>query len=758
MFKYMATYIVIAVFVVGVLMPMYLAVLKNEKRNKIRETYMHLENASYEFQNQIKKTNSFLHNLRKNRDIVKLSLIADDGEGKNLYLLNVMDYFTDTLFHNEMESEIILQFPKNSILLTPGRIFDQKEVFYQKFFRYGNMSYPEWQKKLNLEKQFIWKSRNIIQPNQSQYAAFTINQYYPSSSSPTMIASIVIPEEYIWDLVMTDEVEKYGFVYLADMDSNIIASRHYTGKPLLFQEPIRAAGLGQEKYTVFTIKNLDFGLEIVAGIPDSVYEQAVVPIKKIIIVYTIAALVIASAFSVLFAYRNYSPLKSIAIFIDSLRGKSMENKPVEGEVANKKKDRPDIYDYIKSTITDISSSKEDLKQALEAMKHTYKMKLFRDTVCGNALSQNDKNTLLEGQDALQGDYILVMIAMDDCEKENTENSEETVKLRNREDYEIALEKIIVDKFRDVCIYHMDSLCAILNVRENGGSESVRNQLRNISKVLKDTVDWDVFFGISLIHSGIEEISIAYNEALNCIALVKSAAENRIMSYDEMPPADSDSIGLSDYYLLFNYLMVGDQEGVIKFFDDVSSKLHSNPCLSPKRFRMIYYNIVSVLSSVTEKLPEDSNIQVKVEYDTETERDKLINQLFETSIQICKVIEKEKDKQKLKLREEVLDYLSANFNQPDLCLAMIAEKFHISESYASQFIKEQTGKNYTQHVEELRMKEAQRLLKETDLPISRIAEMVGYCNKNTFYKSFKKVCEISPKTYRESFQSFKDPEE
>ena len=162
----------------------------------------------------------------------------------------------------------------------------------------------------------MWKVMNIIQPNRNQYPAFTINQYYPSSSSPTMIASIVIPEEYIWDLVMTDEVEKYGFVYLTDMDSNIIASRHYTGEPLLFQEPIQAAGLGKEEYTVFTIKNLDFGLEIVAGIPDSVYEQAVVPIKKIIIVYTIAALMIAVAFSILFAYHNYSPLKSIVTFID----------------------------------------------------------------------------------------------------------------------------------------------------------------------------------------------------------------------------------------------------------------------------------------------------------------------------------------------------------------------------------------------------------------------------------------------------------
>lgn len=746
LFKYILMHISIVIFVVGVLMPMYYTVLKNEEKNQIRETYMYLLNASHAVQNQLNKTNSFVYNLRRNREIVKLSLVNDSDPLKNLFLLNISYYLRNSLFDNELECEIILQFSKNKVLITPSRIFDNKEIFYKNFFKYENMSYEEWQKKLYLDKKHMWNSKTVIELSHNKYNAFTINCYYPSESSPVIIVSIVIPEHVLWNKLMTAEIMEYGFMYVVDANSNIIASYNYNGPALPVDDFIQTMFINNIKHTVFTVANFDYGLKIVAGIPNSVFKQAVIPIRNIIITYTIGALLIAIIFSLMFSYLNYSPLRSIAIFINTLGARSPSEKVYSSTTADNIKNT-DIYDYIKTTIADITSSKENLKQAFDTIKYNYSIKIFRDAVYGYKISETDKNILVQENEAFKGEYILLIIAFED-------SIEDEWGSKVQQNYEFIIKKIITDNFNSINIYNIGNICAVINVNINGGYESVKNKLRNINKTLKSAAALNVFFGISNVYDSVEYVSIAYNEALKSVAIAKkSVAENYLVCYDEIPWDNNDNpIELSDYYLLFNLLMVGDQEGVKKYFDNISVKLNDYIFVSPKQFEVIYYNIISVFDSVIEKLPMETDISINEEYDPDLEREEHINQLFQISMLICEAIEEQKDKQKMKLRDEILEFLHQNFNNPDLCLAMVAEEFNISERYASQFIKEQIGKNYTQYVEELRMEEAQKLLKETDIPIKKIAEMVGYYNKNTFYKSFKRFFHTSPMKFREGFKN------
>ena len=68
-------------------------------------------------------------------------------------------------------------------------------------------------------------------------------------------------------------------------------------------------------------------------------------------------------------------------------------------------------------------------------------------------------------------------------------------------------------------------------------------------------------------------------------------------------------------------------------------------------------------------------------------------------------------------------------------------------YISRLIKEQTGKNYTDLVMELRVAHAVQLLENTDLYVYEIAEQVGYHNLKYFYKVFRKIKGCSPSDYR-----------
>lgn len=96
--------------------------------------------------------------------------------------------------------------------------------------------------------------------------------------------------------------------------------------------------------------------------------------------------------------------------------------------------------------------------------------------------------------------------------------------------------------------------------------------------------------------------------------------------------------------------------------------------------------------------------------------------------------------------KVMHYIQDHYAE-DLTLTDIAEKVYLNPVYISRLIKEQTGKNYTDLVMELRVAHAVQLLENTDLYVYEIAEQVGYHNLKYFYKVFRKIKGCSPSDYR-----------
>lgn len=96
-------------------------------------------------------------------------------------------------------------------------------------------------------------------------------------------------------------------------------------------------------------------------------------------------------------------------------------------------------------------------------------------------------------------------------------------------------------------------------------------------------------------------------------------------------------------------------------------------------------------------------------------------------------------------ELVLSYIEDNYKEGSL--SYIAESLHFDFSWLSREIKMQTGKNYTDLVQEKRLSEACFLLRNTKMNISDIALAVGYNNISYFHRLFNKYFGMSPYKYR-----------
>ena len=93
-------------------------------------------------------------------------------------------------------------------------------------------------------------------------------------------------------------------------------------------------------------------------------------------------------------------------------------------------------------------------------------------------------------------------------------------------------------------------------------------------------------------------------------------------------------------------------------------------------------------------------------------------------------------------QNAVRYISDNYAQ-ELSLGMLAESFGMSESHFSRQFKILTGFGVNEYISTVRIKNAEKLLATTRLPVTEIAQNCGFNSSSYFAAVFKKVRGITP---------------
>lgn len=95
---------------------------------------------------------------------------------------------------------------------------------------------------------------------------------------------------------------------------------------------------------------------------------------------------------------------------------------------------------------------------------------------------------------------------------------------------------------------------------------------------------------------------------------------------------------------------------------------------------------------------------------------------------------------------IIDYFNDNLKR-SISLDELCGKFNYSRSFLCKIFKEQTGETLFRYFNKMKIEEAKKLLRETELPIVRIAELLGFSEAKFFGATFKRVTGMSPSVYR-----------
>lgn len=116
----------------------------------------------------------------------------------------------------------------------------------------------------------------------------------------------------------------------------------------------------------------------------------------------------------------------------------------------------------------------------------------------------------------------------------------------------------------------------------------------------------------------------------------------------------------------------------------------------------------------------------------------------------KYVNKIDEKLAKEIQEKIILLFDTNksYINPDLTLPLLAQEINLRPQLLSQFINDNLNKSFAQFINEYRIEEAKRLLKnKKQLKIDAVGMECGFNSSSTFYSTFKKITGNTPSNYQ-----------
>jgi len=276
------------------------------------------------------------------------------------------------------------------------------------------------------------------------------------------------------------------------------------------------------------------------------------------------------------------------------------------------------------------------------------------------------------------------------------------------------------------------------------AELVRTQL------IASTAENFSIAGISMEHTGIQNISIAYNEScevFDCSLPAESFFENTIFYQSRSHPLGEKklNVNLQDLMRLATYINKGDRTSISKYLAEIRK---NNSQLSVLKLRELWTYILCLLSGIQKS--ESGNANNEVDMDTVKHTfnpDLMYSIVLRQYLVPAQPITEGFDE----IYKAILAYVDKNYSK-DIYLKQIADEVGLSYSYVSRCFKKKRGLGFLEFLGNMRLEKACQLLTETNMGIADISNTVGIPMPSTFFRTFKKLFGVTPGEYRHLHQS------
>ncbi len=309
--------------------------------------------------------------------------------------------------------------------------------------------------------------------------------------------------------------------------------------------------------------------------------------------------------------------------------------------------------------------------------------------------------------------------------------------------------------------HDEGTAFIIVPREgrNAGFSTIDRKCAYLQDIIKNCFGFSVTIAVSSEGTGPLQLSVRMKECRTALEHKFYIGSGSIIFYKDVNSffryEDNSLLERLQKNLLEN-IKSGNEVSVKEILGDIFAYVRSLEAPNEVYLKNFYRNTVSSINSIkasivaadTDKAPEDRQLSGAYRLiEKSSGMDELNAILEEAAISVVQKVNGYNNKSMKLILRTAVEYLQEHYAE-QVSLNEVAEHAFVSTYYISRLFRKETGRNFVDYLNEIRIEKAKGLLKDVKYKTYEVAERVGIPDAHYFSRLFKKHVGVTPTEFRE----------
>ncbi len=560
-----------------------------------------------------------------------------------------------------------------------------------------------------------------------------------SPTDATVLGALVvaISNDFLADGLQEFQPNQMGISYILDEDMELVYSLRGEECTLTSDNTSYSNWLITQEipsgYTFYTQQSANNGWHYCTIVSDqTIYGQALF-MQNILIVVACGLLLLGLFVSIIFSNNNSSVFRKILPYLRKF-GTEEQSK--------------DTYEYIERSVSNLVETHSNLVTNLATKKPLLEAAALQKLLMQSPIDY-DTTTILKDIDIEKNANTIVVIAQNRVLYNILDESQQgdTVLFAR-------VKEEITQKYTNTA-YALDidrETCAMLLVVDGQSTDEISALLRTVAREISTQGNQQILFFVSDIVSGIENIHIAFSQALKISKNAMLATDKFIYVSSSLNVEDNYEYSAETEIKLSLYAKNGELDKVKQTLTDIYivnfvENPHSNEVLS----QLVGALRATLVKNKSTFLINDS---LKSDYealDYATSVNDIFNAVVRVYTSICQNSSEFKSVKESETIFAILEFMNNNLSDSAFTIRDVCNDFSLSESSANKLFKDSLQKTFTEVLESIRIEKACELLRLETMSIKNISDACGYTSDGSFRRAFKRCVGVSPSQYSKAIK-------
>ena len=680
--------------------------------------------------------------------------IEQDNYGRLLGVVRELGGIAGT---HDIVKDIFIYIIDSEQVLTQNGLY-YADVFFDKVYRYVDAPGQRFHERLDQQNSFyILSTAKVIQDEFIENRYVTILTSVPIREDPRANLVVLVEEAYLYSIIESTGFAARGVqIAIVNSSLDLIAGAI---EETLDQNTLKAILAGNKAKNLSGVQSSRAGGVVVFSARSTVtdwhylvFSQAnqiskqAASIRNIAIWICAVLTIISFLLTWVISMNLYSPIREIVTTI--------QNAPVAGQEPEIKTDE---MTYILTHVRYVMERNKSLENSIKQVEPAFRDQYLRSLILGipnRMISDSDSGVKLEWP---YTNFAMVVVQI--SFKEETvpaEYSRESM----TSDFLRYLEEVLntSEGMVGVLTYIGKTQMTILvNLQTEYTLGTLLREVESQIRQYTEKYHCSITLGIGGFCKTMSQINGSYEEALKALRSRKIGARYQILYFNKLGEAQTSKPTLNypierERQLMYS-VFAGNYDKVVETINNIIA----NNLFGETTYNQLITLFDQFIGTASKILNKDKGVKIMFEetellnhhrYNKPEDLAAMRQSVLEFYERVTEAFCRKKNDKGEDLKERLIQYIQKNYHAPYLSLDSIAAEFDLNPKYVSRYFKEQTGTNYLDYLNMIRIKNAKELLVQKEkLKILEISKLVGFYNVNTFIAAFKRAEGITPNTFR-----------